>query len=156
MDRAKAAIHKFVGKEHEHNTDVEEIQAKPVVQEVVQPQKKVVEQEVVKQVVHQDHYHTTIQPIKDRQVLPEEVIQEMTPVQRKEYEHDNAAEVEARLRRESEKFKDTSVTETEKVTHVVAPEVTGEHVHHHGTLLGYTLSMCCADNLVQFMRSFNQ
>lgn len=130
MDKAKAAVHKIIGHSHHEDTDVDERVARPVTHEVIAPVKEVVEQAAVVKDIHQHHIHTTIQPVEAEEVQ-ERHTHRVAPVQRQEIELGSPAEVEARLAREMAKFKDTSVMETTKEYHVAAPEVTGEHHHHH-------------------------
>jgi hypothetical protein len=133
MDKAKAAVSEFVGRSGRHDTTVDERQAPAVMHQDVQPIRKEEVTTAVDREVDQDHYHTTVQPIKDREVLPEKHSHQMAGVQHKEFEHANPTDVRARLDREAQQFKDTSTTRNTQHTQVVAPTVEGERIHHHGT-----------------------
>jgi hypothetical protein len=133
MDKAKAAVSEFVGRSGKHDTTVDERQNRAVQHEEVQPVRHENITTAVDREVHQDHYHTTVQPIKDREVLPEKHSHQMAGVQHKEFEHSNPSEVKARLDREAQQFKDTSTTRNTQHTQAVAPSVEGERVHHHGS-----------------------
>lgn len=132
MDKAKAAVSEFVGRSSRHDTTVDERQSPAVKHEEIQPIRKEEIQTAVKREVDQDHYHTTVQPIKDREILPEQHSHQMAGIQRKEFEHANPADVKARLEAEAMQFKDTSTTRNTQHSQAVAPTVEGEHVHHHG------------------------
>jgi hypothetical protein len=132
MDKAKAAVSQFVGRAGHHDTTVDERQRAAVVKEEVQPVRHEEIQTAVKREVDQDHYHTTIQPIKDREVLPEKHSHQMAGVQTKEFEHAKPQEVKARLDAEAQHFRDTSTTHSTKTTQAIAPTIEAERVHHHG------------------------
>lgn len=133
MERAKAAVAEFVGRHGHHDTTVDETQRPAVKHEEIKPVRHEEVQTAIKREVDQDHYHTTVQPIKDREVLPEKHSHQMAGVQTKEFEHAKPQDVKARLDAEAAQFKDTSITHTTKTTQAVAPTVEGEIVHHHGT-----------------------
>lgn len=84
--------------------------------------------------VHQDHYHTTVQPIQDREVLPEQHKHTVAPVQERHIDHGDDAAVRRRLEEERARFHDTRVEAASVHTQSTAPTVAGEHVHHHGML----------------------
>lgn len=81
--------------------------------------------------VHQDHYHTSVQPVKDREVLPEQHKHNIVGVEERSYEHGSPKDVEAKLAAEKAKFRDERVVGDTEHTHSVAPTVGGEHIHHH-------------------------
>jgi len=81
--------------------------------------------------IHQDHYHTSVQPIKDREILPEQHQHNMVPVAVKELHHGNEAEIKARLEREAAQFRDTRTEGETRVTSATVPTIAGEHIHHH-------------------------
>ncbi|KAK6437619.1 hypothetical protein LTR95_006181 [Oleoguttula sp. CCFEE 5521] len=100
--------------EHEHKTKIHEER----------------EQKVIEKERHQDHYHTTVQPLKDSETLPEKHKTETEATQYKEVEHDDTAAVKARLDNQKSEFKDTKeVNEVEQKAKDKTVE--GEHVHHH-------------------------
>ena len=132
MDKAKAAVAGIVGRHGKHDTTVDERQAPAVKHEQIIPTRHENITTAVDREVEQDHYHTTVQPIKDREVLPEKHSHQMASVQHKEFEHENPQETRARLDREAQQFRDTSTTLATKQTQAVAPTVEAERVHHHG------------------------
>ena len=81
--------------------------------------------------VHQDHYHTSIQPVKDREVLPEQHSHHMASVEQREYKHGDDHSVRARLEQERAQFQNTRTQGATQETHSAAPVIAGEHVHHH-------------------------
>lgn len=81
--------------------------------------------------IHQDHYHTTIQPVKDREVLPEKHSHNIVGVETREHVHGDAEAVKARLEQERLQFQNTRSQAATQETHSVAPAIAGEHIHHH-------------------------
>jgi len=89
-------------------------------------------QKVVEKDVHQDHYHTTIQPLKEREVEPVKHDFKQQSTQERTFNNENAAETRKKLEAEQAKFKNTT-TENATVESKVdeGTVVGGEHVHHH-------------------------
>lgn len=81
--------------------------------------------------IHQDHYHTSIQPILDREVLPEKHVHNVVGVETREHRHGDAEAIKAKLEQERLQFKNTRVQGPTHETHSAAPVIAGEHVHHH-------------------------
>lgn len=81
--------------------------------------------------VHQDHFHTSVQPIKDKEVLPEQHTHQMAAVETRNINHGNDEHVRQRLEAEKAQFKNTREVGDVQHTHSAAPIVAGEHVHHH-------------------------
>eukprot|EP01083_Nonionella_stella_P299742 1019699_1 len=128
---AKAAVAEFMAKAGHHDTTVHERVAPAILHETIN---KTQHEEVLTAIdkeVHQDHYHTSVQPVTDRQILPEQHTHNLVAVETREFDHGNAAEIEARLAREAAQFKDERVIGQTTHTHSVAPVVAGEHIHHH-------------------------
>jgi len=88
-------------------------------------------QEAVDREVHQDHYHTTVQPVQHQEVLPEQHTHQMAPVVEKQFEHDDASRTRQQLESQAAQFTDTSTTHETQHTRGIADRVEGEHVHHH-------------------------
>jgi len=86
------------------------------------------EQTFVEKEKHQDHYHTTIQPLKDSDVLPEkhEHIQE---TERLNVNNDDG-EAKARAEVDQAGFASTS-EEKQFESKTQEPTQVNEHVHHH-------------------------
>lgn len=81
--------------------------------------------------VHQDHYHTSVQPIQHQETLAEQHHHVTGEAEKRHFEHDNDAGVKSRLAEERAKFSDTQRQTEGKHTKSDAPVVTGEHKHHH-------------------------
>lgn len=116
-----------IGQEVEETTVDQEVAA-PVEHTHIRKEHETVEQKFVEKEKHQDHYHTTIQPLKDTEVVPEKHDQ----VQETEYQEINkdtgAAEKKAKADRsgfestsEEKQFESKTKEETKET----------EHVHHH-------------------------
>ncbi len=89
------------------------------------------EKTVIDKERHQDHYHTTIQPALDREVLPEQHNYEDTETQVKHVEHDDGA-VKAKADDRNANFENTTAEgETIERKAVEPTAVAGEEVHHH-------------------------
>jgi len=131
MEKARAAVSSFIGKGGHHETDVTESVAPAVVNEQIKPTRHEELTEAVDREVHQDHYHTTVQPIQHQEVLPERHTHNMGAVQERTFEHDDAEQTRMKLEGEAARFRDTSTTHETRHTTATAPTVEGEHVHHH-------------------------
>ena len=71
MDKAKAAFSSILGRSGYHDTTVDESVRPAVSEETVKPTRHEELTEAVDREVHQDHYHTTVQPIQHQEVKPE-------------------------------------------------------------------------------------
>jgi IS4 transposase len=105
VDVAPAVEHKHVKKEHETR-----------------------EQTVIEKEKHQDHYHTTIQPLKDTEVLPEQHDYVQETKTKTINNDDKAAKAKAQADRAG--FENTK-EEKQFESKVKEPTKVEEHVHHH-------------------------
>jgi hypothetical protein len=81
--------------------------------------------------IHQDHYHTSVQPVLDETRLKEQHHHNLLPVEHRQFEHSNPEEVQKRLATEQAQFKDHQQRVEGPRTSTVTPVVAGEHIHHH-------------------------
>jgi len=131
MEKAKAAIGNFISKDGKRDTTVHETVSPAVQNEYVTRTQNEEVTKAVDREVHQDHYHTSVQPIQDREVLPEEHQQRQLDVEERRIKHGDDSHVQERLAAEQAQFKNTrSVGETQ-YSSTAQPTVVGEHVHHH-------------------------
>jgi len=130
MEKAREAVANFTARRG-HDTTVDETVRPAVVKEEIKPTRHEEIQEAVDREVHQDHYHTTIQPLQAQEVLPEKHMHQMKGVVEKTYEHGDDRETRLRLEREAAQFKDSQIVHETRTTTAAAPVVAGEHVHHH-------------------------
>nr|POE87882.1 hypothetical protein CFP56_11111 [Quercus suber] len=88
------------------------------------------EQEVVDKERHQDHYHTTIQPLKDSEVLPEKHNAEIAETEHRNFDHDHT---DAKGSAEADRAGFASTTEKGQTFESTTqePGKATEHVHHH-------------------------
>jgi len=102
--------------------------AAPVEHTHVKKEHETREQTVIEKEKHQDHYHTTIQPLKDTEVLPEKHDYEQESKERSVNKDDGAAEARAK-----EDLNSLESTSEEKQFEAKTKEKTQvkEHVHHH-------------------------
>lgn len=131
MEKARQSISSFISKDGKHRTTVDEDHRKAVTDEHIRPHRHEEIATVIDKEIHQDHHHTTVQPIKVSETLPEKHTHNMIPVEHKSYEHDNERDLRAALDRETAKYRDSSITHNATVTTTNAPTVSGEHIHHH-------------------------
>lgn len=131
MEKAKAAVSSFVARSGHHTTTVDETVVAPITEEQVQRTRHEEVQQAIDREVHQDHYHTTVQPIAHREILPEKHTHQIAAVQERSFDHDNKDETRIKLEQEAAKFKDTTTHLETRHTMGAAPTVEGEHVHHH-------------------------
>ncbi|TVY27281.1 hypothetical protein LHYA1_G003410 [Lachnellula hyalina] len=131
MDKAKAAVGNFLSKDGKHDTTVHETINPAVQQEHVTRTQLNQETKAVDREVHQDHYHTSVQPIADREVLPEQHSHQLAGVEHRHLKHGSDDHAKSRLTAEQAQFKNTrEVGETQRTT-AAGETVAGEHVHHH-------------------------
>lgn len=84
--------------------------------------------------VHQDHHHTTVQPIKDREVLPEKHTHINEDTEHKQFRHGDHDRINGTLSQEQARLGLTEHTRevgSTTRTQAEAPTAQGEHVHHH-------------------------
>lgn len=88
------------------------------------------EQEVVEKERHQDHFHTTIQPLKDSEVLPEKHDETTAETQ---YRNVNNDSEQAKAQADADRSGFQNTTEESKTLEAATqePTQTTEHVHHH-------------------------
>ena len=114
----------------ETNTTVDQEVAPAVEHETRTNVHETKEQTVVDKERHQDHYHTTIQPLKDREVLPEKHGHTQAATQYREIDRDTG-DAKTQAERERSGFEDTSEEGKTIEKQSKEPTVTGEQVHHH-------------------------
>lgn len=69
MEKAKSAVSSFLSNDGKHKTTVDEDVRGHVTHETVKPHQHESVTTAVDREVHQDHHHTTIQPIAAKEVL---------------------------------------------------------------------------------------
>lgn len=69
MQKAKRAVDHLVSKDGKHTTTVDEEVRRPVTEEHVRPQEHEAVRTALDKDVHQEHHHTTVQPVQDRETL---------------------------------------------------------------------------------------
>jgi hypothetical protein len=102
-----------------------------VTNETVTPTRKENVTTAVDREVHQDHHHTSVQPIQDREVLPEQHSHQLGGVEHRNIKHGNDQHVKDRLAAEQGQFKNTREVGSTQHHASTNAGVTGEHVHHH-------------------------
>ena len=88
------------------------------------------EREVVEKEVHKDHYHTTVQPLKDREVQETEHNFEQKDTEYREFDKDDG-KAKAKVDQKLAGFEDTVEEHAGLETKKQEDTVVGEHVHHH-------------------------
>jgi hypothetical protein len=142
MEAASTAINKMLHKgsqreEAPGSTKGEEAptihrETAPAVEhETIQKQHEQREQTVIDKERHQDHYKTTVQPLKDREVMPEKHHYEQAGIQHRHFDHDRENDAREMLARKQGQFKDTTREAAAQKKTTKEPAMTSEHVHHH-------------------------
>ncbi|CZR64721.1 uncharacterized protein PAC_14620 [Phialocephala subalpina] len=131
MDKAKAAVGSFLSKDGKHDTTVHETVNPAVQQEHITPTRHENVTTAVDREVHQDHHHTSVQPISHKKTLPEQHTHQMGGVEHRNIKHGNDSHVKDKLAAEAAQFKNTCTVGDTQHTSSAAPTVAGEHVHHH-------------------------
>jgi len=131
MEEAKAAASKFLSKSGKNDTTVHETVNPAVTNERITRSQQEEATKAVDREIHQDHYHTSVQPIQHQQVLPEEHTHDLAATQHRQFQHGNNEQVKERLAAENAQFKNTRTIGETQHTSSVAPTLTGEHIHHH-------------------------
>lgn len=86
------------------------------------------EQKFVEKEKHQDHYHTTIQPLKDSEVLPEK--HDYTQEQKERNIDRDDGTARAKAENDTAGLQ-SSIDEKKFESEAHEPTVVNEHVHHH-------------------------
>jgi len=114
--------------DHDVDRTVDSEVARAVEHTHVKKQHETREQTFVEKEKHQDHYHTTVQPLKDSEVLPEKHDHIQESEHRSINLDDNAAKTKAEADRAG--FKSTS-EQKQFESQTQEPTQVEEHVHHH-------------------------
>lgn len=130
MDKAKAAVSNFLSKDGKHDTTVHERVNPAIERERVHRTQQEEAQKAIDREVHQNHYHTSVQPIHHKEVLPEQHSHNMVGVEHREHHHGNPDHIKQRLEEEVAQFKNHREVGDVQRTAVEAPAVGGEHIHH--------------------------
>jgi hypothetical protein len=131
IDKAKAAVSEFMHKAGHHDTTVHEEVAPAVVKETIKKTEHREVQPAVDVEIHKHHYHTSYQPVLAKEVLPEQHIHQVAPVQERVIEKGNDEEIRRRLEAERIRLQNERVEAPTVTTQSTAPVVRGEHIHHH-------------------------
>ena len=122
----------FSNKAGEKDTTVEQEVAPAVEHDTITKTHETKEQKVVDKEKHVDHYHTTVQPLADREVQETKHDHEQAPTEYRNINKDTKGpDVKAQAAAEREQFGDKTEegATLEKTTN--EGEVVGEQVHHH-------------------------
>lgn len=112
--------------------DVDREVAPAVEHETVYRQHEDREQTVIDRERHQDHYHTTVQPLKDREVEPEVHDQKVAPIEDRTIDKDtNVAGVQASVDADRSGFRNTSTEGQTWESKTKEDTLVHENVHHH-------------------------
>lgn len=102
--------------------------------EHVQPEQREKEYTAVDRERHQDHYQTKVQPIKDREVLPEQHHHVKESSEKEVFHHGDHQKAEDRLEDEAEELGVNENTRQVAKTHTTQAKgetIEAEHIHHH-------------------------
>lgn len=116
----------------EDKTVTKDVDVAPAVEhETIKKEHETREETVIDKERHQHHYHTTVQPLKDREVLPTEHNEEQVLTEVQEYNHDDGEDIKRDVDARNAEFQ--SSTEEGKTFEMTTKDetVAGEHVQHH-------------------------
>lgn len=102
--------------------------------EEVQPEVREKEYKAVDREIHQDHYQTKVQPIQDREVLPEQHHHVEEASEEKVFHHGDTQEAEERLEDEADELGVNENKRKVAPTHTTEAKgevIEAEHIHHH-------------------------
>ena len=153
MEEAKSAVKSHVARNGERETSVHEVSPTPckridmttswhlaksanpaVEHEYVQPEQHENVYRPVDREVHKDHHHTKVQPIQDKEVLPEKHTHVQEGPAKREVQHGSEDHARKRLNEEASTLGlHSNQREVGKTQHTraAAPSAEGKHVHHH-------------------------
>ncbi|KAK3721026.1 hypothetical protein LTR37_003316 [Vermiconidia calcicola] len=131
MTAAQNAVKEFMTKNGHHDTTVHELVRPAIYHTTITHNTREEEATAVDRELHQDHYHTSIQPITDEETVEEQHHEHILPVESRTFEHDDREEVQRRLNTEQAKFRDHVQRIEGHRTKETVPVVAGEHYHHH-------------------------
>ncbi|KAI9651885.1 MAG: hypothetical protein M1831_007507 [Alyxoria varia] len=131
MEKAKQATSHFLKRDGHHDTTVDQRVAPEVVNETVNTHNRQEVQRAVDKEVHQDHYHNTVQPVHDRDILPEQHSHNLAQQEHRQYKHGDNDQTKERIARDQAQFQNQRTMGHTQEERVEAPTVGGEHVHHH-------------------------
>lgn len=117
---------------HQQTATVDRETAPAVEHETIQKKHERREQTMIDRERHQDHYKTTVQPLKERDVMPERHMHEQADVQHRHIDHDDREhDAKVMLERKQARFQDTKEERQTRGETIKEPTVTSERTHHH-------------------------
>lgn len=129
--KIKQNVTSFLNRDGQADTSVHESINPAVEHEHISQTQRDENQKVVDREIHQDHYHTSTQPIRDQAAAPTTHSEQVAPVETREIRHGSDDKVKSELERERGQFKDTRDVGPTQHIEESGPTVAGEHVHHH-------------------------
>merc|ERR1712098_271761 len=130
MQAAKDAVHKFTSKRG-HDTTVDENVTGAVTKENIRPHQHEERTQALDREVHQDHYHTTVQPVSHQEQLPEKHTHNLIPTEHREIRHEDPNHSKSQAAAHLAQFQSGSTTHETTRSAENKATVAGEHVHHH-------------------------
>merc|ERR1711939_361222 len=131
MDKAKQAVSGFLSKHGQHDTTIHESVDPSVEKKTIAPMQREERQIATDREVHQDHYHTTVQPVHDKEVLPEQHHHTAIPVEHRTHDKRDNDDDNSKLHMAKAQFQNEEVRQETQHSSTTMPTVGGEHTHHH-------------------------
>merc|ERR1711881_782083 len=131
MDKAKQAVSGFLSKHGQHDTTIHESVDPSVEKKTIAPMQREERQIATDREVHQDHYHTTVQPVHDKEVLPEQHHHTAIPVEHRTHDKRDNDDDNSKLHMAKDQFQNEEVRQETQHSSTTMPTVGGEHTHHH-------------------------
>ena len=118
MDKAKQAVSGFLSKHGQHDTTIHESVDPSVEKKTIAPMQREERQIATDREVHQDHYHTTVQPVHDKEVLPEQHHHTAIPVEHRTHDKRDNDDDNSKLHMAKAQFQNEEVRqETQHFDH---------------------------------------
>lgn len=95
-----ADIDPLISAERKSDTEVREVVNPAITKETLIEENRETTITAVDRELHQDHYQTRVQPVIDKQILPEEHLHKQAPIEYKEHKHHKGDEIRMALEEE--------------------------------------------------------
>lgn len=130
-EQTQQNINSFLSHDGQADTTVHETIKPAVVNEHITSTQHDENQRIIDREIHQDHHHTTVQPIRDQAFIPASHSHAVAGTETREFQHGNDQRIHQALENERAQFRNTTDASGQLHTTSTSKTVAGEHVHHH-------------------------
>ncbi|KAL9529315.1 hypothetical protein SMMN14_07396 [Sphaerulina musiva] len=131
MEEARHAIEAFLARNGHHDTTVHETVAPAVTHELVTRTEHRNLTRAVDREIHQDHYHTSVQPITQEERSEEQNHNVVQDVEEQNFEYGDPEDTSRRLAELDAEYQNSREEVIAESTTTELPTIEGLHVHHH-------------------------